>query len=42
MPPHVHVVATVVPNHRRLVWLAVLLVFLVTAVLVAWLAGGAP
>jgi hypothetical protein len=40
--PHVHVVAAVPPNHRRLAWLAVLLVFLVTTVLVAWLAGGAP
>lgn len=33
MSPHVHVVATTTPDHRRLLWLAVL---------VAWLAGGAP
>ena len=42
MSSHVHVVATAPPHHRRLAWLAVLLVFLITAVLVAWLAGGAP
>ncbi|HET8626679.1 MAG TPA: hypothetical protein VFL91_04640 [Thermomicrobiales bacterium] len=42
MSPHVHVVATTTPDHRRLLWLAVLVAILVTPVLVAWLAGGAP
>lgn len=42
MSPHVHVVATTTPDHRRVLWLVMLAAILVTAVLVAWLAGGAP